>query len=119
MQIRVGFQMVYEFAARTPVVLMLNVHPSRATDMIEPDQLRITPALPVTRYLDAFGNLCSRLVAPAGELTISTDALIADSGLRQRPFVASNRPLIDTVDSVPGAGWESPVLSVLEASVLV
>ena len=81
MQIRVGFQMVYEFAARTPVVLMLNVHPSRATDMIEPDQLRITPALPVTRYLDAFGNLCSRLVAPAGELTISTDALIADSGL--------------------------------------
>jgi transglutaminase-like putative cysteine protease len=81
MQIRVGFEMVYEFAARTPVVLMLNVHPSRASDMIEPDQLRITPALPVTRYLDAFGNLCSRLVAPAGELTISTDALIADSGL--------------------------------------
>ena len=37
MQIRVGFQMVHEFAARTPVVLMLNVHPSRSTDMIEPD----------------------------------------------------------------------------------
>ena len=57
MQIRFGFEMVYEFAARTPVVLMLNVHPSRASDMIEPDQLRITPALSVTRYLDAFGNL--------------------------------------------------------------
>ena len=81
MQIRVGFEMLYEFAVRTPVVLMLNVHPSRESDMIEPDQLRITPALPVTRYLDAFGNLCSRLVAPAGELTISTDALMADSGL--------------------------------------
>ena len=38
MQIRVGFQMAYEFAARTPVVLMLNVHPSRSTDMIEPDR---------------------------------------------------------------------------------
>src|SRR5262249_8232042 len=38
-------------------------------------------ALPVTRYLDAFGNVCTRLVAPAGELKISTDALIADSGL--------------------------------------
>ena len=81
MQIRVGFEMVYEFAARTPVVLMLNVHPSRASDMIEPDQLRIAPALPLTRYLDAFGNVCTRLVAPAGELKISTDALIADSGL--------------------------------------
>ena len=44
MQIRVGFEMVYEFAGRTPVVLMLNVHPSRASDMIEPDQLRIAPA---------------------------------------------------------------------------
>src|SRR5262249_14929822 len=81
MQIRVGFEIVYEFAARTPLVLMLNVHPSRAGDMIEPDQLRIAPALPVTRYLDAFGNVCTRLVAPAGELTIPTDALIADSGL--------------------------------------
>src|SRR5215813_8872571 len=81
MQIRVGFEMVYEFAARTPVVLMLNVHPSRASDVIEPDHLRIVPALPLTRYLDAFGNVCTRLVAPAGELKISTDALIADSGL--------------------------------------
>jgi hypothetical protein len=26
MQIRVGFEVVYEFAVRTPVVLMLNVH---------------------------------------------------------------------------------------------
>ena len=51
MQIRVGFEVVYEFAVRTPVVLMLNVHPSRASDMIEPDHLRIAPALPVTRYL--------------------------------------------------------------------
>src|SRR5262245_15468506 len=65
MQIRVGFEIVYEFVARTPVVLMLNVHPSRAIDMIEPDQLRITPAQAITRYLDAFGNICTRLVAPA------------------------------------------------------
>jgi transglutaminase-like putative cysteine protease len=81
MQIRVGFEMVYEFVARTPMVLMLNVHPSRAADIIEPDQLRLTPTLPLTRYLDDFGNVCTRLVAPAGELIISTDALIADSGL--------------------------------------
>jgi transglutaminase-like putative cysteine protease len=81
MQIRVGFEMVYEFVARTPMVLMLNVHPSRAADIIEPDELRTTPTLPLTRYLDQFGNVCTRLVAPAGELTISTDALIADSGL--------------------------------------
>jgi transglutaminase-like putative cysteine protease len=81
MKIRVGFDFVYEFVARTPMVLMLNVHPSRAADIIRPDQISTSPALPVTRYLDAFGNICTRLVAPAGQLGISTDALVADSGL--------------------------------------
>jgi transglutaminase-like putative cysteine protease len=80
MQIRVGFEIIYQFAARTPMVLMLNVHPSRAADVIEPDELRMTPTLPLARYSDAFGNVCTRLVAPAGELEIFTDALIADSG---------------------------------------
>src|SRR5882757_4528086 len=81
MKIRIGFEFIYEFVARTPMVLMLNVHPSRATDLIKPDQLRVSPALPVTRYQDAFGNTCTRLVAPAGRLEIATDALVADSGL--------------------------------------
>jgi transglutaminase-like putative cysteine protease len=81
MQIRVGFEMLYEFVGRTPMVLMLNVHPSRALDVIKPDQLRITPSLPVTRYTDAFGNTCTRLVAPPGQVEISTDALVWDSGL--------------------------------------
>src|SRR5262249_62068099 len=80
MQIRVGFEIVYEFVARTPVVLMLNVHPSRAIDMIEPDQLRIAPALPLTRYLDAFGNVCTRLVAPAGGLKNFTGGPVAGAG---------------------------------------
>ena len=43
MQIRVGFEMLYEFVGRTPMVLMLNVHPSRAPDVIKPDHLRIAP----------------------------------------------------------------------------
>jgi transglutaminase-like putative cysteine protease len=81
MKIRVGFDFVYEFVARTPMVLMLNVHPSRATDIIRPDQISTTPALPVTRYMDTFGNVCTRLVAPAGQLEISTDALVHDCGL--------------------------------------
>jgi transglutaminase-like putative cysteine protease len=81
MQIRVGFEMLYEFVARTPMVLMLNVHPSRALDVIKPDHLRIAPSLPVTRYTDAFGNVCTRLVAPPGQVEISTDALVWDSGL--------------------------------------
>jgi transglutaminase-like putative cysteine protease len=81
MQIRVGFEMLYEFVGRTPMVLMLNVHPSRALDVLKPDHLRITPSLPVTRYTDMFGNVCTRLVAPSGQVEIATDALVWDSGL--------------------------------------
>jgi transglutaminase-like putative cysteine protease len=81
MRIRVGFEFTYEFVASTPMVLMLNVHPSRATDLIKPDQLRTTPTLPMTRYTDAFGNICTRLTAPKGRLDLSTDAVVADSGL--------------------------------------
>ena len=81
MKIRVGFDFAYEFVAPTPMVLMLNVHPSRASDLIKPDHLRIAPTLPMTRYVDAFGNICSRLLAPKGELQISADSLVADTGL--------------------------------------
>jgi transglutaminase-like putative cysteine protease len=81
MRIRVGFEFTYEFVASTPMVLMLNVHPSRATDLIKPDQLRTMPTLPMTRYTDAFGNICTRLTAPKGRLDLSTDAVVADSGL--------------------------------------
>jgi len=81
MKIRVGFDFAYEFVAPTPMVLMLNVHPSRASDLIKPDHLRIAPTLPMTRYVDAFGNICTRLLAPKGELQISADSLVADTGL--------------------------------------
>jgi transglutaminase-like putative cysteine protease len=81
MKIRVGFELAYEFAEPTPMVLMLNMHPSRAIDMIKPDQLRMTPTPPMSRYVDVFGNICTRTVAPKGELQISTDAVVADTGL--------------------------------------
>ena len=81
MKIRIGFEITYDFVAPTPMMLMLNVHPSRAADIIKPDQLRVSPAVRLTRYLDAFGNVCTRLVAPPGQLDIRTDALVADSGL--------------------------------------
>jgi transglutaminase-like putative cysteine protease len=81
MKIRIGFEFVYEFVAPTPMVLMLNVHPSRATDLVRPDQLHVAPTLPLTRYQDGFGNICTRLVAPKGQLEIFTEALVHDSGL--------------------------------------
>jgi transglutaminase-like putative cysteine protease len=63
------------------MIAVLNVHYSRAGDLEHPDHLMTIPSVPVHGYRDAFGNFCCRLVAPAGEFTLHTDAVIRDSGL--------------------------------------
>jgi transglutaminase-like putative cysteine protease len=80
MLIRVGYELIYEFPKPTPMMLMLNVHYSRSPDIVVPDRITTTPALPLNAYRDGFGNWCTRLMAPAGELTITTDAVVSDSG---------------------------------------
>jgi transglutaminase-like putative cysteine protease len=81
MQIRLGYELHYSFAQRTPVILTLNIHDSRASDLVEPDHLHTEPAIPTHVYRDGFGNCCTRLVAPPGKLRIWADALVNDSGL--------------------------------------
>ena len=44
MKIHVGFDMAFECPQPTPMIFMVNVHPSRAADLITSDSLRITPA---------------------------------------------------------------------------
>ncbi len=80
LQIRVGFEMVYECPAPTPMILSLNIHHSRAADLVRPDILVTNPAVPITAYRDLFGNWCSRIVAPQGRFVLSADALVNDSG---------------------------------------
>jgi transglutaminase-like putative cysteine protease len=81
MQIRVGFELIYECPQPTPMILMLNIHFTRVSDLITADHLITSPPIPITAYRDGFGNWCSRIVAPPGDIRISTDALINDSGL--------------------------------------
>jgi transglutaminase-like putative cysteine protease len=84
MQIHVGFDMAFECAEPTPVVFMVNVHPSRAADLMTTDRLRTSPVQSMTTYVDGFGNKCTRLLAPKGELRVTSDAIVADSGLPDR-----------------------------------
>jgi hypothetical protein len=81
MKIHVGFDMAFECPQPTPMIFMVNVHPSRAADLITLDSLRATPARLTTTYIDGFGNKCTRLLAPAGELRVTSDAIVEDSGL--------------------------------------
>ena len=81
MRIRAGFAIAYECPTPVPMLLSLSVHPTRQSDLETADWVRTDPPLDVIQYLDTSGNICSRIVAPAGRLVLSADFIIRDSGL--------------------------------------
>ena len=80
MQLRVGYKLVYDCPKPTPMLLTLHIHSTRVSDIIVPDHLITRPSIPLTAYRDGFGNWCSRIVAPKGEIQLSTDAVVNDTG---------------------------------------
>ena len=101
MRIRCGYEITYECPAPTPMLLMLNVRPERLSDLETPDIIHTNPPIPLTQYRDQFGNLCSRILAPAGRLTLSADFVIRDSGLPDPIFPdAQQSPVNELPDDV-------------------
>jgi len=96
--IRVGYEMVYHCVQPTPMVLTLNIHYSRVSDVVKPDHLVLSPSVPSSAYRDSFGNWCTRIVAPIGQLRLFADGMVRDSGMPE-PVA----PWIDqrTVQSLP------------------
>ena len=68
------------------MLLMLNVRPERLSDLETPDVIRSNPSINLSQYRDQFGNLCSRILAPQGRFTLSSDFVIRDSGLPDPVF---------------------------------
>jgi hypothetical protein len=80
MKIRLGYDVVFATPQQVAMVAMLHVHPARTPDLLEPDLLEVNAGVVKEEYLDGFGNLCSRLAVPAGELHLHGTTLIEDSG---------------------------------------
>jgi transglutaminase-like putative cysteine protease len=96
MLIRLGYDIRFEIPCTVPLVALLNVHPSREADLLKPDQLHVEPDVNLDRYLDSFGNRCTRLVARQGTLRLHNNTLIEDSGQPDaRNFSARETPVGD------------------------
>ena len=80
MQIRVGFEMIYDCPQPTPMILNLNVHFTRVSDLVGRNDLVVDPPVPMTAYRDSFGNWCTRIVAPKGRTRLSADSIVNDTG---------------------------------------
>ncbi len=98
MLIRAGYEITFECAAPTPMILMLSVRPERFPDLLSSQSPRTWPNTPLREYRDAFGNVCHRLTAPAGRITLAADFSISDSGL---PDEAAPRAPQHPVDELP------------------
>src|ERR1700761_1752792 len=104
MRIRAGYRITYETPAPTPMLMMLNVRAERAGDLEAPDFMRTEPFTPIRTYVDAFGNMCTRLVAPAGGTLFHSDFVIRDSG-RADPVMPGAQQ--QAVDDLPDQTVES------------
>ena len=98
MQIRFGYELLFRCPQPTPMILTLHAHYTRSSDLVRRDDMLTDPCVPLTLYRDGFGNWCTRLVAPAGQIRVTTDALIRDTGARD-PVVPDAPQL--PVESLP------------------
>lgn len=114
--------MAFESPTPTPMLLLLSTHPEVQPDLLQPDQIRATPNVPMEEFRDVFGNRCTRLVAPAGSLRLKSEFHVRNSGLPDPivpdapqvpienlppdtlPFLLSSRYC--EVDKIGGIAWE-------------
>ena len=80
MLINVGFDISYEVWTRTPMVLMLSMHPSRDGSVRLKETLTVEPSVGLEPFVDGFGNRCTRIVAPPGIIRLVGNAVVENSG---------------------------------------
>ncbi|MFT3719987.1 transglutaminase-like domain-containing protein [Pseudorhodoferax sp.] len=83
MLIRIGYDIELQVNAPTLVVYLLQVHPSRAGDLVAPEHITLSPPLFTDYYQDVFDNHCARVHVPAGtnQVRLRNEAVVRDSGL--------------------------------------
>lgn len=77
----------FDITVPTPFVLMLRPR-SSAQQWVAREEYRLVPSVPVFEFTDSYGNLCQRLIAPAGVFAVHT---------------AANVMTADRIDRAPGA----------------
>jgi transglutaminase-like putative cysteine protease len=101
MKIRAGYSLSYDCPTPTPMLLCLNIHPSRRVDLLTPQTLVFSPLVEARDYRDIYGNVCTRLTAPVGVMTISTEFTIYDNAAPDHiPLYAAQHELHDLPNDV-------------------
>lgn len=81
MKIRAGYDITLQLKQPMSIIFMLRLHPVRRRDLITDDGMQVSSCISRDEYYDAFGNICTRVHAPAGQLNVRSNFLIRDSGM--------------------------------------
>lgn len=87
MWLRTECDLRFDVSIPTPLILMLRPR-SGDQQWVASQSYTLTPQVPLAEFVDPYGNLCQRLMAPIGTFSISTSADILTA---------------DTIDVAPGA----------------
>jgi len=79
--IEAGYNIAFHCKVATPMLLQVHLRPELRTRLKVPEDFRLEPAVPFHTYIDSFGNICTRLTAPAGVLKLSNRFVIRDDGV--------------------------------------
>lgn len=71
MWLKASCSLCYKLSEDTPLLLMIRPR-SGTRQWVSREKYLLVPAVPVVEYMDFFGNLCQRLVAPAGDFAVET-----------------------------------------------
>ena len=103
MRIRYGFTIEIDVSQPMALLTAMDVEQARRGDIVRERPLKISSVASVERYTDGFGNLCRRIQANPGTVSLSLEGVIQDSG--EPDPVAPDAELIDVaklpVDTLP------------------
>jgi transglutaminase-like putative cysteine protease len=98
MWLRTTCDLAFNITVPVPFVLMLRPR-SGAQQWIAREEYRLEPSVPVREFTDDFGNLCQRLIAPAGNFEIYTSAEVMTADHIDQ---ASGAPFVE-IQNLPDA----------------
>jgi transglutaminase-like putative cysteine protease len=83
MRIKVGYNIRFAVPAPTPMQLLLNIYPGKY-HLVQAESIRISPEVSRNTFSDTFGNTATRLLAPAGQLSLMNHAVVEVDGLADK-----------------------------------
>lgn len=76
MYIHVGCQILYECPQPTPMLFLLSPSHNTSHDLVEEKRF-VMPPVSINEYMDTYGNIVWRLVAPEGAFQVNYNAVVA------------------------------------------